>query len=91
MCTNLEKDSMEFLANLIVTNEELCQESTTVELFTHEGYPVPLNQYSKKGQKMFSLCISSLVVCVCVCARSCACVCVCVCVFVVCANKCLSV
>ena len=47
---DLEKDSMEFLANLILTNESLPQDSTSIELFTHEGYPIVLNDYNRKGE-----------------------------------------
>ena len=47
---DLEKDSMEFLANLILTNESLPQDSISIELFTHEGYPIVLNDYNKKGE-----------------------------------------
>ena len=47
---DLEKDSMEFLADLILTNEGLSQDSISIELFTHEGYPIVLNDYNKKGE-----------------------------------------
>ena len=64
---DLEKDSMGFLADLILTNEGLPQDSTSIELFTHEGYPIVLNDYNKKGENTvynnYSLLVMSLFLC----------------------------
>ena len=52
---DLEKESMEFLARLILANENLPNDSTSIELFTHEGYPIVLNDYNREGEKMLCM------------------------------------
>ena len=49
LITDMDKETMSVLTDRILTKECLSHDSVAVELFTHEGYPLPLNDYNKQG------------------------------------------
>ena len=49
MWINPESDTMGLVAALILEKEKLRPDSASIQLFSREGYALPLNDYTKDG------------------------------------------